>query len=475
MKNTKFSKITLLVLTLALVFGSIVPMTVSAETTETTKPTITQQNVSYQGDFALMFAVDASTVTPPVKLYRFDTEPTSETVGTLVSTSDKLVAADADKNNLKVDSYVLKTTGVAASKMTTYSYFQVEDATGAKSDVVRYSVAEYLYERLASGEASDTQTALYNKVIEFGDAAQAHFTPDATSIAKYRYVTVDGGYIDGYTAGVYPIGKSLIPIASGTEIVSKWTVITYDVNGNPTTATVNGGTAFTVADSIKNEVSAGLVVAYRAGTHNFDKYSTKDTVSSFMAVRNSSTVEFATDASHKTVVKYNFPGTTSAVDLKIANKDVSAADATAFEFSFDFKMDYSEITDRHASPYFEIKPQVNGNSTAFGRWFFYTGNGAAGTATHNQIYTTSGNKVKIEDSDSTQWNHFRLVIYKADITKAYVYINGDTTNPMIFDCDANVLTADTFAKIERCVIQATSRTQNSIMYIDNVYSGFIKE
>ena len=226
--KTKFSKIALLVLSLALVFGAVAVITASADT----KPVITQQNVSYQGNYALMFAVDASTATAPVQLYCYDTEPTAGTVGTLVDTTSNITVADSNENNLNVDSYVLKTTGVAASKMTTYYYFKAVDANGNESEVVRYSVAEYLYERLASGDASETQTAMYKKLIEFGDAAQAHFTPDADPISTYNLVTVVGGVVDGYAQGVYVTGSTVTPTGAG---VTEWTVTTYKADGSTET------------------------------------------------------------------------------------------------------------------------------------------------------------------------------------------------------------------------------------------------
>ena len=151
MKNTKFSKITLLVLSLALVFGAVAVITASAETNET-KPEITQKNVSYSTDLALQLAVKADTATAPIKLYRYDSEPAEGEVGTLVATADAddLVVADSTMNNLAYDSYVIQAPGVKASNTAHYYYYKVVDANGAESDVIRYSVAEYLYERLAT-------------------------------------------------------------------------------------------------------------------------------------------------------------------------------------------------------------------------------------------------------------------------------------------------------------------------------------
>ena len=275
MKNTKFTKISLLVLALALVIGAMFAMSVSAE--NETKPEITQKNVSYSTDLALQLAVKADTATAPIKLYRYDSEPAVGEVGTLVATADAddLEIADSTKNNLAYDSYVIQAPGVKASETAHYYYYKVVDANGAESEVIRYSVAEYLYERLATEGISDTQKTLYEATIAYCDAAQVHFESKDARISTLNLVTVEGGVVDGYAQGLYATGASVTPTGAG---VSKWTVTTYDASGNPTNVVKDSNTAIVINGL--TQIAAGVKIEYKAGTNTFEDKTESDAIAS---------------------------------------------------------------------------------------------------------------------------------------------------------------------------------------------------
>lgn len=143
---------------------------------ESAKPEIISQNVMYGGDFSLMFAVKASSVSgDEVTLYVYDEEP-AESSEALWS---KTISASSQTTDVKgIASYVFTTPGVAAKDMDKNFYIVAESA-GVKSDVKKYSVAEYLYERLyddnvAFGESKleIAQKNLYLSSLEVGKNAQ---------------------------------------------------------------------------------------------------------------------------------------------------------------------------------------------------------------------------------------------------------------------------------------------------------------
>ena len=472
MKNNKFTKIAILVLSLALVIGTALAMSVSADT----KPVITQQNVSYQGNYALMFAVDASTVTAPVQLYCYDTEPTAGTVGTLVDTTSNITVADSNENNLNVDSYVLKTTGVAASKMTTYYYFKAVDANGNESEVVRYSVAEYLYERLASGDASETQTAMYKKLIEFGDAAQAHFTPDADPISTYNLVTVVGGVVDGYAQGVYVTGSTVTPTGAG---VTEWTVTTYKADGSTETNYLASNTSVEIAG--RTLIEAGHKISYRAGTYGFEDGTVGEAPAKYLSKQDNSTIVLDSLKVYDTtsqVAKVMFNKSSDSIVISMTDKSVSASEATAFEVSFDIKSITPDNTEQHHT--LQLMPQFDVNeSTKRVSAYVINLNTQLSNAPSFQILNNQATSQKVTYSDvtATEFNHVCFRVEYTDetktATKMTVSVNGSEV--YAFTTIANANFSD-ISSLYRMVIRSNgARYVNGGIYLDNVFCGFVKD
>lgn len=467
MKNNKFSKITLLVISLALVFGSIVPMTVSAETTaaEATKPEIISQNVSYGTNLAVKLAVDASTATAPIKLYRFDTEPAVGETGTLVAESNEFVVA-GDNNNLTKDSYVIQAPGVAASAIAHYYYYKVVDANGNESDVFRYSVAEYLYERLATAGISDTQKALYNATIAYGDAAQAHFESADPRVSTLNLVTVEGGVVNGYAQGLYATGTSVTPTGAG---VSKWTVTTYKADGTQTTEYISSTTAITVEG--RTEIVSGVVRTYR------DKIVDFESGLSSVSAGNAATVEVVSDKVYgkdSNVAKITF---TKDGDLGYLTRTnvISATDTTGFEISFDIKF-VLDSNNTNSVQSVKVLPDFRNDSNslvaAYELNMYGMVNGGQFEINNNKA---TSEKINLPDVNPTDWNNVCFVVKYTDETKTntaiYVSVNG--SEPVMIDTDINSF--NNYTKIERIRIRSNSNFANDSIYIDNMYVGMIKD
>lgn len=234
----KSIKLLTLALSLALIIGAAFAFSASAE--EETKPEIISQNVAYQGDFGLMYAVKADTAVAPVDLYLYYENPTDSSVAAkkYTATTPEDIKVDGET----VSCYVFTTEGVSAKDMIDNFYVQAVDANKAKSDVRRYSVGEYFYERLADPTITAAQENLYRKSLDFGEAAQAVLAPETTPVTNYRYVNITGGTLqDGFTTGIFPVGTKITPAGAG---VGTWAVTSYADDKTPTETLVAAGEGF---------------------------------------------------------------------------------------------------------------------------------------------------------------------------------------------------------------------------------------
>ncbi len=227
MKNLKSMKIIFLTLFVVLILGMTFSMGISAEEDTEFKPQIISQNIEYSKCFKLMYAVDAASVTGPVELRVYETYPTDKTEDNFKKryTVSEITPA-SQMGNLGMDAYVFTTDGISYTDMALEFYIQAIDiATGKKSEVKRYSVAEYFYERLSNPNASAEQKSLYKSTIQFGAAMQLALDPnidESKLISNLRYILVDGGTVEGYKAGLFAVGDTVSPTVQGGKT---WNVV----------------------------------------------------------------------------------------------------------------------------------------------------------------------------------------------------------------------------------------------------------
>jgi len=252
--KTRTIKLILTVAVLALVIcASLATVAMANEPA----PEIISQNIAYQGDFALMYAVDAETATGPVELYLYYDYPAEGSVA-----AKKYVAEEAEDITVAgetVSAFVFTTEGVSAKDMADVFYVQAIDADGDKSAVRRYSVGEYFYERLATPGITAEQDNFYRQGLAFGAAAQAVLAKGSTPITDYRLVKVNGGTLeDGFTSGIFPVGTEITPVGEG---VNSWTVTSYSDAGEATESAIANGKSFTLSGitvvTSSDEVLAG--------------------------------------------------------------------------------------------------------------------------------------------------------------------------------------------------------------------------
>ena len=241
MKTTKFAKIIALVLTLALLVGSVMTLSVSAEEAAAdTTGKILAQSVIYGEKTYIMFAVQAENASDVTVTYTWEGDET-------VYTASVYDGAEYE------GAVIFVTDGVALYELGKKVTASVS-VGGAVVDTKTYSVAEFLYRQLYNNGVTGDQKEFYESLLVCGANAQKYIAKETENLVTdltYVYtdnaeVTVNGGKYalvnDGATVELAYTGK--LPVLS-------WTVgeTTVETDAKTYTATVSG-------DSVKVDVTA---------------------------------------------------------------------------------------------------------------------------------------------------------------------------------------------------------------------------
>lgn len=376
MKNRQFSKIALLAFSLALVICAIFAMTANAATT----PEIANMNVEYTDKFCLVYAVPADTVQGgSATLYIYDEDPATGAEYIKDYTLTKTTPAgkkEAGGVGLDYEAYVFYTDGVAAMSLDQVFYAQVVDANNNKSAIKSYSVVEYLYTRLADVDGkqnTEKQNTLYESVIAFGTAAQNQFLKEdvlasTTLISDYYYFTAVGCTVNGKTSGVLPLNKTF-DIEYDKASSSAYTLTTYtsyDKSEGETETTVSGKNLNVVSGKrVHIEAETSVVRTYRDGVMTFESETVGAAPSVLYTGSTSGAFDggcyLSSDASNtrrkdsKVAQDTVFGEASNVLKVTPTSKGRLAAgalsgltgddieNATAIEFSFDFRVDTSKM------------------------------------------------------------------------------------------------------------------------------------
>jgi len=261
MKNRKTSKLIILALSLALLIGSAIGISVMA-VDEGEAPEIISQNIEYGADLRFMFAIDApadKTVTVTV----YDKAPTEQDAKVL----DVATAAyeDVSDSNLGLD-YIYVATSNAAISALDYGteFYAVAKYDTYESAAVKYSAAEYFLTRLYRvGETvTDLQREHYENVLAYGSTAQKITGDSKTNVGDLVFVAAEDGKVNG---------KDSVVVAKDTEVTLSYTgtnsgfAYYLDAAGNKLngTATVStsGTYAAKYADFSFNDLTNDTVIA----------------------------------------------------------------------------------------------------------------------------------------------------------------------------------------------------------------------
>ena len=432
MKKSKFIKILATAASLVLVILALA-ITVGAEDSQELSVEINARNVSYGEYVKILFAVD-------------DTNAGGNEVEVIYYLEDPAVNPDAPSwKGVKYDEgYTDKKGTDDTSDDVTYPAFftagfpakHLGDKVYARahivgteiySDVARYSVVEYLLERLYVDGATGDKAGLYNSLLEYGTYAQKVVlngnddTSDDVSqfINEYVLVAIDGGTLDGrYTQGIYFIGDKITPAANGVE---SWSVATYDLTtGLPTTVTVANGEEITVEGFTMITVAEEGEITYipdLTDTEGRETYEDGDELDLFswnnwLTDGGLGTLEIVDGAPYGVASKvyhFNTPeGTKPEVSFMFSAK--SGATTTIIENDFMF------TTESLMLPCFEIR---NSSGTIF-KFYIGANNGEVGLLDADQ-------NVVCKLANDGEWFRLRIEIVtaEADTSNVLFYLNDE--------------------------------------------------
>lgn len=238
MKKTTFKKLISMLLTFSLLLSFAVVFNVSASEEASAKTVdIVSKNVYYGDTLKLMYAVKAENIASgdsvAVKLYDKDGRELE------AITSYETQSVNGESCYVFTSAY-----GVPAQSIDTEIYAQAIVSRGseilAQSDMLKYSVLEYLYERLTvskeKGKVSEDQEAMYAGLIEYAGLAEKVLTNKSESerISNYSYV-YNANASGAEKGAIYKKGSVINGFShniAGPKYTVIWQIDKYDKSGN---------------------------------------------------------------------------------------------------------------------------------------------------------------------------------------------------------------------------------------------------
>ena len=253
MKKISFTKILTVVLVCAALIGAVVGINASAADEKSVE--IVSNNVWYGDTLRLAYAVK-SDADVEVTVYLDEACKVEWCKATEAEDTVTINGVECKK--------FYSNKGVPVQNMNTYLYAKAVNLENGDEDVQRYSVLEYLYERLnVSKNVSESQEKLYNAQLAYAKAAEKVLYEDSDEVERpdytnpvegYNYVRVNNVTIDGvYSAGVY--ANDSTPFEGGK--------MTYYIDGEQPENTelkwVIGGSSLT-SDELKAVVADRTII-----------------------------------------------------------------------------------------------------------------------------------------------------------------------------------------------------------------------
>ncbi len=471
MKNNKFSKIAIAILTLALCIGAVFAMTVNAAgDTNTSAPKIISQNIKYGTDYRILYAVDSEGITGPVTLTVRNEENTIFYQGTV---SETTYIKQLDKNV-----YKFTTNAISHLNMTDCFYVTASTEANGTSAPKRYSVAEYLYQRLSDPTASDAQIKLYERTIAYGESLQLvvgelDAEKDADKlISNLRYVTVEGGKLaDGYSAGVYPVGTALTPTGDG---VDAWTVYTYSAKG----VKLDTSKKVTSYEIPSTQDLAHVRFCFEIGPDDLEGYADWSEVqNALISTTSAATGSLVSDAEKGNVGKVAFSAAGGFLRFNKFNTGVAPTAATAFVASFDLKIDAASRPEEDAakSASIDLKFRDSGKNQWMRIQLQVIKQGATTQIGlgHDSNWATTDKWYTVETTD---WLNVKVMQYEGN-KNVYLYVEGDTENPITL-VNQNTTASNsgyTIDDLSFVDIGWGNNMKGIDVYFDNVFFGFTED
>lgn len=234
MKNTKITKIALIVLSVALLLGTVIGFTVNAA--EATEYEILAKNVIYGDRTNVVFAVNATVEaanagTVKVAYYWAEDGKESWKNATLLDTNDVNNLLDKTYPAFAIDGVALKELGNVV-----YATAYTGDAPAEDAKWVTYSAAEYFYSRLykdgtvnATSGKEYNQKKLYESMLESGKWAQMVLDHNTDKLVdKYSYIFTTSELIN-FNGAKTAFGYGELSLTATSELaIAGWTLTNMD-------------------------------------------------------------------------------------------------------------------------------------------------------------------------------------------------------------------------------------------------------
>ena len=246
MKNTKFTKIAILVLSVALLVGAAFAISTSATEPSTEAEALSNMkvNLKYGDNLYFLCLVDAEDIGEgaDVRFSLYKDAACTELAATVKA--EYLTAGDEKLGNSGYTAgyYAdFAAHGVSATCMGVDYYVKAENkTTGESGEAVKCSVVKYLLERLYEDNPTELQREHYNNTLAYGSTAQKVTNDDKRNVADFVWVAAQNGTVNGAASAVVLKGDALSFAYTGAEDISG---LAYwlDPAGNKTaTATASG-------------------------------------------------------------------------------------------------------------------------------------------------------------------------------------------------------------------------------------------
>ena len=211
MKTRNIAKLLVLVLSLALLIGSVAGISVSAANVDNL---IAAQTIVHGAKIQIAVAVNAPSADGVTVTYQWAGEDTA-----------KDAKYDATVN-YKDGTVVFVTEGVAAYELAKVATIIV--SYNGNTQTKTYSVAQFLYTKLYSEKVGGAAAACYNALLNYGVTSQNHLGVNTNALVTdsfYVYSDVEGVTLNGddFLFGAPNTSITVIPAYNGAGVLEGWT------------------------------------------------------------------------------------------------------------------------------------------------------------------------------------------------------------------------------------------------------------